>query len=156
MIPFDSRHPPFRGVLGTIVGPVTAGRYPIQLDYVSETDDVASTQLLFNALNVGMVPEVDFIVIPAYERDGLKISRKNYGLGGLEQKRVFRANAVFDTGANIFVTSCKGILFDVVELEEPHVIRAMRDTPITRSLGNEPSSSSPSYQCMARPFPAKL
>jgi len=34
MIPFDSRHPPFRGVLGTIVGPVTAGRYPIQLDYV--------------------------------------------------------------------------------------------------------------------------
>ena len=47
------------------------------------------------------------------------------------KKRVFRANAVFDTGANIFVTSCKGILFDVVELEEPHVIRAMRDTPIT-------------------------
>ena len=57
--------------------------------------------------------------------------RTNYGSGGLEQKRVFRANAVFDTGANIFVTSCKGILFDVVELDEPHVIRAMRDTPIT-------------------------
>jgi hypothetical protein len=131
MIPFDSRHPPFRGALGTIVGPVTAGRYPIQLEYVPDADDVASTQLLFNALNVGMVPEQDFIVIPAFERDGLKVSRKNYGSGGLEQKRVFRANAVFDTGANIFVTSCKGILFDVIELKEPHVIRAMRDTPIT-------------------------
>ena len=94
-------------------------------------DDVASTQMLINALNAGMVPDADFIVIPALERDGLKISRQNYGSGGLEQKRVFRANAVFDTGANIFVTSCKGILFDVVELDEPHVIRAMRDTPIT-------------------------
>ena len=72
MIPFVSRHPPFRGVLGTIVGPVTAGRYPVQLNFVPETDDIASTQLLFNALNVGMVPEEDFIVIPTF---GLKISR---------------------------------------------------------------------------------
>ena len=29
------------------------------------------------------------------------------------------------------MTSCRGILFDVVELKEPHVIRAMRDTPST-------------------------
>ncbi len=115
---------------GTIVGPVTAGRYPIQLEYVPDADDVAS-QMLFNALNVGVVSEADFIVIPALERNGLKISCTNYGSGGLEQKRAFRANAVFDTGANIFVTSCRGILFDIVELEEPHVIRAMRDTPIT-------------------------
>ena len=85
MIPFDSRHPPFRGVLGTIVGPVTAGRYPIQLEYVPDADDIASTQMLFNALHVGMVPEADFIVIPAFERDGLNISRINYGSGGLEK-----------------------------------------------------------------------
>ncbi len=81
MIPFDSRHPPFRGVLGTIVG---SRRYPNQLDYVL----VASTQLLYNALHVGMVPEVDFVIIPTFERDGLKISRNKYGSGGLEQTRV--------------------------------------------------------------------
>ena len=77
-----------------------------------------------------MVPEEDFIVIPSFKRDALMIFRKHYGSGGLEKKQVFRANVIFET-ANVLVTPCRGIMFEVKELKKPHVIRAMRETQNT-------------------------
>ncbi len=52
MIPHDSKHPPFWGVLGTIAGPGTIGRHPIRLDYVPDSDDIASKQLLLHTMHV--------------------------------------------------------------------------------------------------------
>jgi hypothetical protein len=88
MIPYNSQHPPFRGVTGKITGPMSGGWWPVELDYTPLKKDLLSAQLVYNAKEIGMKPDIDFIVIPISEVNNLKLSRKAYALRGVSQKNL--------------------------------------------------------------------
>ena len=89
-------------MVGRIIGPKSGGWWPVELDYTPLKKDLLSAQLVYNAKEIGMKPDIDFIVILISEVTNLKLTRKAYALRGVSQKKIFEANAIFDTGANVF------------------------------------------------------
>ena len=136
MVPNDSRHVPLRGALGQIVGEGIDGRYRVQLD-VGVTDDVLTNQLVELAFDLGMFLGQDCTVIPKDNRLMVLKAKRAYKDSGISPNTAFSANAIFDSGSQVFLTGCRGIIHNYRKLDEPMVTEGVLDTEAQYTHGGD-------------------
>jgi flagellar motor protein MotB len=125
MIPNNSRHYGLRGILGQIIGTGLKGRYRVQLA-PQPNRDVLTCQLVELAFELGMIMD-DFVVIPKSNYAMVLKANKAYKEMGTSQKD-FSANAIFDSGSELLLTGCKGILHNFRKLNKPMIAEGVHTT----------------------------
>ena len=134
MIPNNSRHFGLRGILGQIIGKGLKGRYRVQLA-PQPNRDVLTCQLVELAFELGMIMD-DFVVIPKSNYAMVLKANKAYKEMGTSQKD-FSANAIFDSGSELLLTGCKGILHNFRKLNKPMIAEGVHTTEAQYTHGGD-------------------